>query len=56
MKFLATVEIEVAKPKCSADDLCNLIFSELNDIGPFLGNGNFVSMKSVQIQRVDRFE
>lgn len=55
-KFLATIEIEIDKPKSSVDDLYGFIFSALNEFGPYLPEDNFVSMKSIQIQEVDEFE
>jgi hypothetical protein len=56
MKFLATLQIEIEKPKSSIDDICGFIFSELNDFNSFLPEGNFVSIYSIEVQETDQFE
>ena len=56
MKFIATMEIEIENPKNSEDDICGFIFLALNEFGPYLPEGNFVSMYSIEIQELDEFE
>jgi hypothetical protein len=56
MNLVATVEIEIADPKSSMEDICGFIFAELSKFTPFLPEGNFVSMISYEIQEVDDFE
>lgn len=56
MFFIATLQIEIADPKSSEDDICGFIFEELDKFPMYLPEGNIVTATSLDIQEVDEFE